>query len=230
MATQLTTYLATGNFTGQTSTTLASAATVAIGASFADYINISGTTAITAFDSAPAGQERTLKFAGALTLTHNATSLILPTGVNITTAANDIAVFRSEGSGNWRCVDYQRYSGASLDKSSTTLASAATVNIGTTSADYITITGTTTITAFNSVPVGIERTLRFAGAVTLTHNATSLILPGGANYTTAAGDVFVFRSEGSGNWRCVNYMLASGQSLASGGGMSGLVATLVFGG
>jgi hypothetical protein len=33
--------------------------------------------------------------------------------------------------------------------------------------------------------------MRFAGALTLTHNATTLILPGGANITTAAGDTAV---------------------------------------
>jgi hypothetical protein len=94
--------------------TLASASTVNIGACAAGYINITGTTTITAFDSVKAGTERTLKFAGALTLTYNATSLILPTAASITTAAGDVAVFRSEGSGNWRCVDYQRASGAPL--------------------------------------------------------------------------------------------------------------------
>jgi hypothetical protein len=53
-------------------------------------------------------------FSGALILTHNATSLILPTGANITTAAGDTAVFLSLGSGNWRCVEYMRASGAAL--------------------------------------------------------------------------------------------------------------------
>jgi hypothetical protein len=43
-----------------------------------------------------------------LTLTHNATSLILPGATNITTAANDTALLISEGSGNWRCWSYTR--------------------------------------------------------------------------------------------------------------------------
>lgn len=88
-------------------------------------------------------------------------------------------------------------------QASSTLASAASLNLGAVvTGDYINITGTTTITSFGTIDAGIERTLIFSGALTLTHNATSLILPTGANITTLAGDVFTFRSEGSGNWRC----------------------------
>lgn len=61
--------------------------------------------------------------------------------------------------------------------------------------------------------------MRFDGILTLTHGA-ALILPGGANITTAAGDIAEFVSEGSDVVRCVNYMRASGLpvvSAASGG-------------
>lgn len=106
-------------------------------------------------------------------------------------------------------------SGARIDEASSTLASATTVNIGAASANYIFITGTTTITGFDTIAAGPERTLEFAGVLTLTHNATTLILPNnGNNITTAAGDTAKFRSEGAGNWRCVAYTRASGQSLS----------------
>ena len=59
---------------------------------------------------------------------------------------------------------------------SSNLASASTVNIGAATGDYIHITGTTTITSFGTIAAGVERTLVFDGALTLTHNATSLIL------------------------------------------------------
>lgn len=101
-------------YTGIKSSNLASASTVNIGAATGDYIHITGTTTITAFDTIAAGIERTIVFDGALTLTHNATSLILPTGANITTAAGDTAIFKSEGSGNWRCVSYNRKDGTAL--------------------------------------------------------------------------------------------------------------------
>ena len=96
-----------------------------------------------------------------------------------------------------------------------TIASAATVNIGAANAEYLAVSGTTTITAFDTVAAGVYRVLKFDGILTLTHNSTSLILPGGASITTAAGDVAGFRSLGSGNWRCEWYQRASGAALAA---------------
>jgi hypothetical protein len=75
------------------------------------------------------------------------------------------------------------------------------------------ITGTTAIEGLGTVSAGIHKVLKFEGALTLTHNATSLILPGGANITTANGDVAWFISEGAGNWRCLAYMKADGSHL-----------------
>ncbi len=112
-----------GAFTGGTLTsalneapivTIASAATVNIGAAAGNTISVTGTTGISAFDTIASGAVRRVVFNGALLLTHNATSLILPTGANITTAAGDAAIFLSLGSGNWRCVDFSRASGAPL--------------------------------------------------------------------------------------------------------------------
>lgn len=50
----------------------------------------------------------------------------------------------------------------------------------------------------------------FGGSSTITHNGTSLILPGGANITSEAGDCACFVNEAAtdgsgGNWRCVWY-------------------------
>jgi hypothetical protein len=61
-----------------------------------------------------AGIMKMVQFDGALQLTHNSGSFNLPTGANITTAAGDRALFRSEGSGNWRCMWFQRATGAAL--------------------------------------------------------------------------------------------------------------------
>lgn len=98
------------------------------------------------------------------------------------------------------------------------IASASTTDIGASTGQGVTVTGTTTITALGTADAGTYRRVTFSGALTLTHNATSLILPGSANITTAAGDVAYFESLGSGNWRCVGYMRANGQALASSGG------------
>jgi len=85
------------------------------------------------------------------------------------------------------------------------VASAATTAIGAALSVNVTITGTVTITAFDTVLGGVIRLAKFADALTLTHNGTSLILPGAANITTAAGDQAIFRSLGSGNWECLSY-------------------------
>jgi hypothetical protein len=105
-----------------------------------------------------------------------------------------------------------------------TIASATTTTIGGVSATWsnnMTITGTTTITAFDTVANGIIRNVTFAGALTLTHNATSLILPTGANITTVAGDCAVLKSLGGGNWRCLSYQGAGLPTTVDTGPMGG---------
>lgn len=88
------------------------------------------------------------------------------------------------------------------------VASSGTTNIGAAASNTVRITGTTTITAFDTVDAGIRRTVRFAAALTLTHNGTSLILPGGQSITTVADDTAEFLSLGSGNWVCLSYKFA----------------------
>lgn len=95
------------------------------------------------------------------------------------------------------------------------VASATSTVLGGAPSTYVRITGTTTITSFDNVASGIVRNVLFGGSLTLTYNATSLILPGGGNIITQAGDVAVFVSEGSGNWRCLDYTTASGQALTA---------------
>ena len=82
-----------------------------------------------------------------------------------------------------------------------TVASAATTDLGASDETILTVSGTTTITAFGTVSAGIWKFVTFSGALTLTHNATSLILLGGANRTTVAGDCGLYVSLGSGNWK-----------------------------
>ena len=104
----------------------------------------------------------------------------------------------------------------------TTVASATTTDLGAVASDKVSITGTTTITGFGTVAAGTKREGRFTGALTLTHNATSLIVPGGASLTTAAGDRFQAYSLGSGNWVVSSYTKADGTAVVGG---SGSVAT-----
>ncbi|MBL9034630.1 MAG: hypothetical protein JNN33_07705 [Rhodospirillaceae bacterium] len=90
------------------------------------------------------------------------------------------------------------------------IASAATIDLGAADGQYVKVTGAATITALGTVNAGVMRWVEFTGALTLTHNASSLKLPGAANIVTAAGDVGCFVSLGAGNWKCLGYFPASG--------------------
>ncbi|MDP8995919.1 MAG: hypothetical protein M3O03_02795, partial [Pseudomonadota bacterium] len=89
-----------------------------------------------------------------------------------------------------------------------TLASATTTDLGSIAETFQTITGTTTITGLGSTaPVGSVKFLNFASSgLTLTYNATSLILPGAASHTTAsANETAIAVSLGSGNWQVLMF-------------------------
>jgi len=95
-------------------TDIASATTTDIGAALGNKVNVTGTTTITGFGTIGAGAIRIVTFTGVLILTHNATSLRLPTSANITTQSGDVGIFGSLGSGNWECVGYLRKDGTAL--------------------------------------------------------------------------------------------------------------------
>lgn len=96
-----------------------------------------------------------------------------------------------------------------LASQGTAMTAASTVDLSTADGYYITINGSTTITSFGTEQAGISYLLRFAATPVITHNGTSLILPGAANITAAAGDLMLITSEGSGNWRCAMYQPAT---------------------
>lgn len=61
------------------------------------------------------------------------------------------------------------------------------------------MTGTTSITSLGVGFVGCYREVKFSGVLTITHSA-GLLLPGAANLTTAANDVFGFRCIAASTW------------------------------
>lgn len=90
---------------------IASAATIDLTAPTGNFVHVTGTATITAI-TIPVGAERTVIFDGALTLTHGA-ALLLPGGVNITTAANDRMTVRGDTAGAI-VIDYVRADGKSV--------------------------------------------------------------------------------------------------------------------
>lgn len=91
---------------------------------------------------------------------------------------------------------------------------AGITDIGAVAGSHHDITGANTITGFGTVRAGIWKVLQFDSALQITHNATSMILPGGANITTASGDQLLAVSEGGGNWRVNWYTRANGSPIA----------------
>jgi hypothetical protein len=204
-----------GSAVNNTEATVASASTTDLGATNVNAVLITGTTTITSLggNGALTSPYYDMRFSGALILTYNATSLTLPGKNNITTIAGDRARFQYMGSGNWQCVQYIRASGTTITEGvAATIASASTTDLGTAGVSILTVSGTTTITSFGSTatldnPIYF---LTFSGAMTLTYNATSLIIPGKANLTTAANDSATAQYLGSGNWQILSYSPVAG--------------------
>lgn len=94
----------------------------------------------------------------------------------------------------------------------TTSVSSGTPDFST-SGNVVTLSGTATANTLGTVQSGFIGIIHYGISITLTHNATSRILPTGANITTAAGDCEIVLSLGSGNWRTIAYMRASGAAL-----------------
>jgi len=84
--------------------------------------------------------------------------------------------------------------------------------------NYNDVTGTTTTNGMTDGVLNELRWLQYDGAVPLKHNTaassgfSSLFLPGAADYTTAAGDLFAYRYDGA-LWRVAGYILSSGKAL-----------------
>lgn len=103
------------------------------------------------------------------------------------------------------------------------VASATALTLG--DGNYFDITGTTAIESIATKGVGTVVKLHFDGALTLTHHATDLILPGGADITTAAGDEAELIEYATGDWRLTSYSHARG--IGYDNSTSGLTATYV---
>ena len=197
--------------------TLAGSATTDLGSNISQVLAVSGSsTGITSFGtSAPTGAIKFLRFTGA-PLIVSSTDLVLPGSQDIQVEAGDCMIARHDGSGTWRTDGYVRTNSHPLTTGSATVASAATTELGSVREKYVTISGTVSITSFGSTaPTGAVKHLYFSGSLTLTYNATSLILPTAANIQTQAGDTAIVVHEGSGNWRVTSFNRAQPRQMLS---------------
>lgn len=114
---------------------------------------------------------------------------------------------------NFRFWDGSYWQPLSLQADERNVASASTVNLGFQDSDKIYITGTTAITSFGLALGGTRRNVRFEGALTLTYNGSSMLLPGGVDILTEAGDTLEAVCISNANWRVISYTRASGAPL-----------------
>lgn len=121
---------------------VSSSSTTAIGAAPSNNVRIAGSTTIAAFDVAPAGVTRRVRFSGALTLTHSAT-LQLPGAANILTAAGDCLLAQSLGAGIWKVMFFQAQSGLVPGVGTMATQNADDVAITGGALDSVTITNST---------------------------------------------------------------------------------------
>jgi len=96
--------------------------------------------------------------------------------------------------------------GALNEAKSTDIAGGTTIDLATSNGNTVFITGSGwACTSLGTLQAGTKRELIFNGTGTITYNATSLKLPNAMNISVAAGDVAIFVSEGSGNWKLLTY-------------------------
>lgn len=79
--------------------------------------------------------------------------------------------------------------------------------------NYFDVTGNVTIGDIVSIGVGTQIKLHFDESLIITDNSPNLILPGGQDIVTQAGDEAQFVEFEPGNWRCVSYLRADGTVL-----------------
>jgi len=153
------------------------AGTTTIWVTDGNFIHVTGAETITSFGTAAqAGIERTVVFDGACVLTHNATSLILPTAANITCAAGDVAIVRAETTANARVTNFYRKDGTALVSATAANALSGSV-IQTVTATLATVqTGTTTVPNDDSIPQSGEGTEFLTASITPNNTSNTLLI------------------------------------------------------
>lgn len=216
------------NNAGQVTLAIPANGIVNIAAVASNSVILTGTVGIGSLGATPStdvapGVQRWVRFANGCDIYHSA-ALVLPGAVNITTRANDVAVFECTSAG-WRMQHFMRadgtitYTGGTLSKSlnlapSVTLASAGNLALESVEANTVRVTGTAYIGSLGNLPVGSRRRLVFDGAASLAASS-AMVLPGGANITATVGDVAEFEQMGAGAWLLTDYMRATGEALGT---------------
>lgn len=179
------------------------AAAIATISGASQFKHLTGSTTITAFDTAVTGLYREMRASSALNL-GNATALGLSQfSASLSLPTGSLVKARSLGAGNWAAFP-ERSDGLPLvrfweEEQAAAVTAATIVDISAT-IPFGTLTGNTTVEGFSTAITGAYREIRVTGTPLLKHNGTSNIVPGSADLTLAAGDLLRSRSLGAGNW------------------------------
>ena len=185
------------------------AATLNVDSLGAKAIRLSGDTALSANAILEDGHYQ-LRYDSAYNSSSGAWVLLNPSSTSLS-AASTTELLTGTDSSKYVTADAV----AALWEKGSDVASASTVTLGEGSLFHI--TGTTTITDidFTTAKNGRRATLIFDAALTLTHNSTTLKLPGAANITTAAGDRCVVVQDSSDNVIVESYTRADGTAVVA---------------
>lgn len=195
---------------GRVAPSMAVAATVNIAEAEGSYVELNGSGSISSFGPNN-GQLRFVRINSNVLISHGA-NLALPGERTIQTTVGDVLVMQGLGGTAWRCLCYTRADGRSLDwgaVGANTGSSSTTVLVQPWNSELVNVSGNNTINSFGP-NTGQLRIVRFTGNATVAHNATSMVLPGGANITAQVGDIALVLGMGSDNWRCVSWQRADG--------------------
>ena len=179
-------------------TSIAAAATVDLSTSTNYSVVITGGSTISSFGTG-ANLIRHVRFTGTGGIIHNATTLIAPTGVDFLYQPGDAMMCRSDGSGNWRILEYFRATSGALADSWLGTSAAATINLAANNRRNVLITGATAITSFGTGADGLVVTIRAGSTLTLTHSA-NLVCPDGVNLVLQTDDFARVTCVGGGVW------------------------------
>ena len=225
-------------------TDIASASTVDIGAQRTNFLNVTGTTTITSLGTNYNGPKM-LKFTGILTLTYDATTLVIPGAANVTTAANDfcIVVPKSTTSGTadgWQVIHYQRASGlsatAGANSDITSINGLTTAISGTNLGDKI--QPITASVATNALTITLNPTTLDFRSSSLTSgtvntraitSAINLVISSGSTLGTTSGilsRIAVLAIDNAGTLELAAVNIAGGNDLSE----TGLISTTAEGG
>lgn len=149
-------------------------------------------------------------YAAAGTIWYNTTTK----GVYFYDGAADIYLYTLDTTNHWM--------NPPIGGGTATIASSATVDLGSVAPAAITITGTSAISSFGtSMLQGQIKVVIFQSGLTLSYNGTSMVLPGGVDLAVEAGSSALVLCTSTGNYRVLSYqtLSGSGDAIASNTGL-----------